>query len=110
MAAVLLLAQAAGLAHRVAHGGALPAQVAALAATGAAQPHAHADGHGISGHEQAGAECRLFDQLLGHADLLPTSVLLGAVAHGTQAPAAAPQASPGSAPAAAYQARAPPLA
>ena len=122
LAALLLMAQAAGLGHRVAHG---PSAAAAAGAAGAelapfwghaapqehahARTHVHADDHGQPASDAA-AECRLYDQLLGHAD-----VLLGALPADVGAPA--DLAGPGQTrlalarrPAAAYQARAPPLA
>ncbi len=105
LAALLLLAQAAGLAHRVAHGGSpLPASTVALA--GAATAH----GHGLGDHEQAGAECRLFDQLLGHADVLPSAAWSGLALGCTASPGIALPAPAVAGPAAAYQARAPPSA
>jgi hypothetical protein len=119
LAALLLAAQAAGLAHRVAHGPAgHPAHEAAEPwghpapwAQADAHAHAHAGevGHG-HGDTHAGAECRLYDQLLGHAD-----VLFGlAVAVAPAAPAAGPALDAGTAcgysALAAYQARAPPQA
>ena len=124
LAALLLLAQAAGLAHRVAHGGAPPADAHWVGLAGPGHGHAHADaradprdhrhahghGHGIgiTQHEQAGAECRLFDQLLGHADLLPAASVSCATPAAGAMPAASQPASAASSLAAAYQARAPP--
>ena len=65
---------------------------------------------GAHGHSEAGAECPLYDQLLGHADALPAA--LSAVAFGgTAAPLCAEGVfAPGRHAAAAYQARAPPVA
>jgi hypothetical protein len=62
------------------------------------------------GHDEASAECRLYDQLLGHADALLG--LPGAALPPAQASAQAPALrAPGGRPAAAaYQARAPPRA
>lgn len=137
LAAVLLLAQAAGLAHRVAHGGpaaasmpAVPGTAGTVGAVGprALQAHGHAfadaaahtsaqggraghgvGSHGLTEHELAGAECRLFDQLLGHADLLPASAPAGDLLRGVDSPCAAATAAAGTTTAAPYQARAPPL-
>jgi hypothetical protein len=94
LALLLLAAQAAGLAHRVAH--------APGTATAAAQQAWAPD------HEHGSAECRLVDQL-AHADLLcggapPATVVLR---HATAAPAPALR-SIAAGPAAAYLARAPP--
>lgn len=99
LALLLLAAQALGLAHRIAHGPALPASAPASVAmaqpsgdiwghtsAGLTQIHAHApdwyhlgydQGHDDS-HEHgpgSAAECRLYDQLLGHADVLLASVV-----------------------------------
>jgi hypothetical protein len=105
LAALLLSAQAAGLVHGVAHSPAAHAATGVTAYWGHAAPDAHAP----AGTEAA-AECRLYDQLLGHADALigtppPTAELA--------ITAAAPL--PGTtclhrSTVAAYQARAPPLA
>lgn len=133
----LLAAQWAGLAHAYAHGyghghghahaqdgqawhplapgAALPCKDAhalpwpllqlPVAWLGADSPPLAADAYG---HDQASAECRLYDQLLGHADALLglPSAALPPAQDSAQAPA--PRA-PGGRPAAvAYQARAPP--
>jgi hypothetical protein len=99
LAALLLLAQAAGLAHRVAHGG-LPV-VAQQAAAGAT-------GDGFGWHSQAGGECRLFDQLLGHGDSLPASMPLVLASGVDVAPVVAPITAARCARLASYRARAPP--
>ena len=92
LAALLLAAQALGLAHRVAHAPGLPGAAAAhAAAVFSADLHAHGDGaagahaegtagvqahgHGAIGaaagshHEAGSADCRLIDQL-AHADAM----------------------------------------
>ena len=93
LAALLLAAQAAGLAHRVAHAPGLP---------GAVQVKAGA------WHEAGTADCRLIDQL-AHADALctpaPALPALPVVAEATQA---LPQRTLAAAAPAAYLARAPP--
>ncbi len=111
LAAALLLAQAAGLAHRVAHGGlgGMPPAAAAAAAKGAASV-ADVPGKAFAQHAPAGVECRLFDQLLGHADALlaQTASVTPAAPSSLAALAAALPAR--SACAAAYRARGPPAA
>ena len=70
LAALLLAAQALGLAHRVAHATGLPSAVAVQAAAlaiGSADAPAHGDAG--AGHEAGSADCRLIDQL-AHADAL----------------------------------------
>lgn len=133
LAALLLAAQAAGLAHRVAHaplsagGGANglfwgheSPQAAAPAPAHSheggeahghreAHAHGHAHTHAHAGSEAA-AECRLFDQLLGAADFAaPHRAVLAALRYAAApVPPTAPLRS--GAVAAAYQARAPPQA
>jgi len=104
LAALLLLAQAAGLAHRVAHGG-LPVAGVVAAQQAAAAPAA--DAH--DSHSHSGAECRLFDQLLGHGDALLVSLPLVVAARADVVPAAAAITAARYARLAGYQARAPPL-
>ncbi len=96
LAALLLAAQALGLAHRTLHHGAV-------------DEAAHATAW-LDGHDDGSSSCRLVDQL-GHADL--------ALAHAAAAPLLPPAActvAPGvrqalpSTPAAGYKARGPPLA
>ncbi len=91
---LLLAAQAAGLAHRVAH------------APGAAQAAAH--GHFAAVHDEGSAECRLIDQL-AHADGLcgDAPAATAAAVGGTSAAVLAPRVV-AAGPAAAYLARAPP--
>ena len=96
LAAVLLAAQALGLAHGVVHGSAQGSSAAS-----------HQAG-GFNGHDAGGTECGLFSQLLGQAHLPQASFQLPA----PPAPAVAvavlgalPRSAHGSA---AYQARAPP--
>ena len=131
LAALLLAAQALGLAHRVAHAPGLPGAAAAHAAAvfsadmhahgdGAAGAHAvgaagaHAHGHGAidaaagSHHEAGSADCRLIDQL-AHADAMCGSAGLPPELLRTAATGAAvdlPSLPAGSA--AAYLARGPP--
>lgn len=114
---LLLAAQAAGLAHRVAHGPQAPAGAAHTAHWGHAAPsgHGHAEPSAgeATGHEagtEVSAECRLYDQLLGHADGLFGAAVVDAL---LPAPTALPlpqRPSHRLSPAAAFQARAPPLA
>ena len=135
LAALLLAAQALGLAHGVAHGlpqGPTPASVltgAALAPTGqlaAGDVHAHAHAHAhahehagsaavgatsdVAGHQAGSADCRLIDQL-AHADALCGSASLPTGqprAAATSAAALLPALPAGNA--AAYLARGPPAA
>lgn len=118
LAALLLAAQTLGLVHAVAHAKGAPA---AGEGWGFGHAHAHAHAHGGShshadgcadahADSEASAECRLYDQLLGHVDVLlqapGTAVLAGAMSplHADAVP------TPGRHAAAAYQARAPPAA
>ena len=105
LAGVLLLAQAAGLAHRVAHAG-IGDMENSHAVTAPAAEH----GHGLGNHQQAGTECRLLDQLLAHADALPTAALAVLPPTAEVSLAAAPQLTLRAARTAAYQARVPPAA
>jgi len=115
LVAALLGAQLLGLAHGIAHGGVQPLRADGWghAVAHSASPADH-HGHGHAGHQdaggQAGAECRLYDQLLGQCHAL----LSGAAATPSLAAApprvAAGAASPGRSAASVYQARAPPLA
>lgn len=94
LAALLLAAQAAGLAHRVAHGSGGVAHAAQKAFS--------------ASHDEGSAECRLIDQLT-HADALcggdaPAATVLAASAADPSRPAA--RLSEGAP--AAYLARAPP--
>lgn len=112
LAALLLAAQALGLAHRVAHAPGLPAAVVVQAAqtsqTSQTAVAAPADAPADAQHEAGSADCRLIDQLAhadalcGSASLLPAP--LRAVALSTVA--AVPALPRGSA--AAYLARGPP--
>ncbi len=115
LAALLLAAQALGLAHRIEHGPGHSAghsagqqAVLGLAPVGAALPD---HGEAAAGEHQAGdAQCRLVDQL-GHADALCAAAwdapALGPVPGQVPAPAARVALLPQPA---AYQARAPPQA
>ena len=115
LAALLLAAQALGLAHRVAHAPGLPGPVVAHAmAFSAAGPHAHSHGraddhaHAHAHHEAGSPDCQLIDQL-AHADALCGSTSLSpALPRGGAigAAAAVPVLPHGSA--AAYLARGPP--
>ena len=71
LAALLLAAQALGLAHRVAHAPGLPAAPAQATVFAVADVHAHADAEASAHaqHEAGSADCRLIDQL-AHADAL----------------------------------------
>ena len=98
--AALLLAQALGLAHGVAHA----PQVAALAAP------AHGDhDHGFDAHHDEGsAECRLIDQA-GHGDAVTAPVVVADVPRvGREARGVAAPVFLALAPARAYHARGPP--
>jgi hypothetical protein len=78
LAALLLAAQALGLAHRVAHAPGLPAAASAQATVlASADVHAHADADAAAHapHEAGSADCRLIDQL-AHADALCGSASL----------------------------------
>lgn len=75
LAALLLAAQAAGLAHRISHGG--HAGAARLAALQAAGPE------GAASHDEGSAQCRLVDQLT-HADALCGGELTAAPARVAQ--------------------------
>lgn len=116
LAALLLLAQGWGLAHRVAHAPGLGRAGVADAAPG--RVHGQVDGHAhaqaavswATGHEAGTAECRLIDQL-AHADGLCADVWAAAPAPQlTEANDAAPPPAPRAGSASAYLARAPPLA
>jgi hypothetical protein len=128
LAVVLLAAQALGLAHGIAHGTGHAHTASDRAGVwGHAHPavdalanlhlheHAHTHDHDYgqeAGHDGgvASAECRLYDQLLGHAEVLlpaPEAGVAGATAVPRRTDAATP---PGRHAAAAYQARAPPPA
>jgi hypothetical protein len=120
MAALLLVAQGLGLAHRVAHAPGLGQAVAGVAAPGHAQgrdqahAHAHAHAHATTrwadGHEADTAECRLIDEL-AHADGLCDVVWATARApQSSEVVAAAPAVAPRVGSASAYLARAPPQA
>lgn len=101
LAALLLAAQALGLAHHIRHAPGL----GAAATTVAAAPPDWADGHAAGS-----AECRLVDQL-AHADGLCDATWAAApAAPASPAPAAVPTPAPRAGSAAAYRARAPPLA
>ena len=126
LAALLLAAQAFGLAHRVAHAPGLPgalhaespglpelAHLRAAFAPGAHDcdhPHHHGVASPLAGHEAGSAECRLIDQL-AHADALFGSPVLPPLLapEATALVAAALPARPQGG-AAAYLARAPPQA
>lgn len=98
--AALLLAQALGLAHRIAH---VPQALASVA-------HAHEDhAHGFDAHHDEGsAECRLIDQA-GHGDAATAPVLVvDAPSAGREARRAVAPACVALAPARAYHARGPP--
>lgn len=110
LAALLLAAQALGLAHRVEHApGSQPLHAAAHALVHGAGEHSASES-GRSGHQPGDADCRLVDQL-GHADALCSAPVLAAAilppAGQGVAPASRLAAMP---PPAAYQARAPPQA
>ena len=98
--AALLLAQALGLAHRVAH-----APQALASVVHAQEGHAHGfDAH----HDQGSAECRLIDQA-GHGDAATAPVVVADVPGvGREARGAAAPAFAALAPARAYHARGPP--
>lgn len=100
LAALLLAAQAFGLAHRVAHAPGLHCD----------HPHHHGAASPLAGHEAGSAECRLIDQL-AHADALFGSPVLPPLLapEATALVAAALPARPQGG-AAAYLARAPPQA
>lgn len=122
LAAVLLSAQLLGLAHSVAHGGGQPVQGdgwghAAPHAAAPAAPdsvlhahhaHAHGDHHGAG--DQASAECRLYDQLLGQCHALLSDAVTAPQLAAAPPRVASGVASPGRSAAAVYQARAPPSA
>jgi hypothetical protein len=98
--AALLLAQALGLAHRVAHAPQAPAWLAS----------AHEDpGHGFDAHHDEGSpECRLVDQA-GHGDAATAPGVAAALPGvGREARCVAAAAFLALAPARAYQARGPP--
>ena len=115
LAALLLAAQAAGLVHHVAHGPAAAGSAQATAFWGHAAPHQHRHlhehphEHGQPSSETV-AECRLYDQLLGHGDALVGTASAEASPQPVVATPPRVQAFSGRGPAAAYQARAPPLA
>ncbi len=132
LAAMLVLAQAAGLVHGVAHGpgsvaghGHAQPQARALAQAhalihghGAGEPCHPAAGqhsvggpqviHGLDGHAPGSAECRLLDQLLAPVGLLPAPAGLLPVLAPARALRVADALRPGLPAPAAYQARAPP--
>jgi hypothetical protein len=106
LAALLLVAQAAGLAHRVAHGLPAHAQDGSHATVNPVADHwghAPADAHG-----GVSSDCRLYDQLLGHADALLASLPPAPLPVAAPRTAVPELAAFGRANAAAYQARAPP--
>lgn len=112
LAALLLVAQGLGLAHRVAHAPGLGQ--AGVSASARAHFHGHAQAGApaawADGHEADTADCRLIDQL-AHADGL--SAADGATAPAPQSSvvaAAACAAAPSAGSASAYLARAPPRA
>jgi len=131
LALLLLAVQALGLAHRIAHGPVLPALVqasgtvdqsdsdiwghapaarpAALAEQGQ-QGHIHDHPHDRTRDSDTSAECRLFDQLLGHADVLLAAVLPLPLPTPAVQQLARANLATGRAAAVPYQARAPPLA
>lgn len=101
LAALLLAAQAAGLAHRLAHAPGLPGSTLAKAAA------ATAAAAGAS-HEAGSADCRLIDQL-AHADVLCTpAVTLALLPQHADAAALPAQQARAAATPAGYLARAPP--
>lgn len=116
--ALLLAAQAFGIAHRVQHAPGLSAALVAVAAaakgtaTATAAPagvERHHHRHGL-GHEADSAECRLVDQL-GHADArFAGSGDLAFAAASAPVPLHTATAAAWFWPAAAYWARGPPLA
>lgn len=132
LALLLLAAQALGLAHRVAHGPALLASASASAAMGQpsgdiwghasagltqahtladdGQDHDHDHGHGHDHGSDSAAECRLYDQLLGHADVLLAALVPTALPTLAVQPWAGVAQVISRAAAAPYQARAPPQA
>jgi hypothetical protein len=98
LALALLLAQALGAWHRIAHAPGLAVPAA---------PDAH-DRHGLfDDHEADGDACRLIDQL-SHADAVPATALAGPDAAPAWQPAAAADGRAASGPCSAYLARAPP--
>jgi hypothetical protein len=100
LAWVLLLGQALGLAHGIAHEAGQPAPVAATV------HHAHGDL--FAGHEQGGDVCELLDQI-GHADVLPLDTLSSAAPTPTEHVNPAPVRGLALRWAAGYNARAPPF-
>lgn len=100
LAAVLLAAQALGLAHGVAHGA---ASGAAHSAT--TMPH---EAGGFNGHAAGGTECGLFSQMLGQALLPQAGFLLPAPPAPAAAVAALPALPHRAHAGPAYLARAPP--
>ncbi len=116
LAALLLLAQGWGLAHRVAHAPGLGHAGVAHAAPGRVQgpvsDHAHVQAavSWAAGHEADTAECRLIDQL-AHADgLCADAWAVASAPRPNEAHGAAPPLAPRAGSASAYLARAPPLA
>jgi hypothetical protein len=98
--AALLLAQALGLAHRVAH--------APLVLASGAQAHEHPAQGFDAQHDEGSAECRLIDQA-GHGDGAPAPTVVADVPRaGREALRVAAPAFVAQAPARAYHARGPP--
>jgi hypothetical protein len=101
----LLLAQAIGLTHGIAHPhsrGGLPS--ATVAATGAAGTSTWADDL----HDDGSVQCRLLDQL-SHADALTPTLSLLSAPPSVQMPAAPTSVAPCARVAPAYLARGPPI-
>jgi hypothetical protein len=129
----VLAAQALGLLHAYEHApgpgpapalSSPPSRVALVDPVFAhAQPHPHTHAHGegcdhgpdptsgqVFGHHDGSVECRLFDQLLGHADLLLAALPSLPVVQPEQHPPVFLQNPPTAASPLGYQARAPPRA
>jgi hypothetical protein len=101
----LLLAQAIGLAHGIAHPhsrGGLPSASAALAVADGAKSWAG------GGHSDGSVQCRLLDQL-SHADALTPTLSLPSALPSVQTPAAPLRVAPCARVATAYLARGPPI-
>lgn len=113
LAALLLVAQGLGLAHRVAHAPGLGHGGATLAAV-STSAKGHADGQAkaswAAGHEADSAECRLIDQLAHGDGLCSTPWAAAAAPQAGETRAAAPAPAPRAGSASAYFARAPPQA
>lgn len=109
LALALVILQTLGLTHRVAHAPQVPMAAPAFAASVGHHAHDHDRWDALFGHESAGEDCRLFDQL-ALADLAPDVLDTSAAAPSQACGGLAPAEPRATLARSAHQARAPPRA